>query len=424
MAIDFNADQNRMGLALLAAAGPSARPMSFGQRMFMGMGQHDQYLAEKEQREQLRKAREAQLAFQQMQMSQMIQQQAERKAAQERAAQDEGIARRLFGQPMQMGVPTSQIGPEMPERTGGMINPQTFLAQGGSVGGINDVMALNQLLAQPKRKLTTVAPGASVIDESDPTKPVFTAPDKSDKPPSAVQEYQFAKSQGYPGTFEDWSLSQGRARATTIGLPKIDIKTGEGIAGQVGPMLKGTQEQAMAGLKLVDSAQRILTATQGGNVFLGPMADIRLKAAQFADLLGVGGKDNEEKIQNTRAVVRGMAEQAVAARSQLGGQAQISNAEQELINKATSGSIGELTGPETIQIAKLNDRLGRALYAKHQSMLKGLQSVPDTQNLMPFFQVPPLPDMPQVSAPTGMPDANAIEAELRRRQQRGTTGGW
>ncbi|MBK8105995.1 MAG: hypothetical protein IPK42_10640 [Betaproteobacteria bacterium] len=111
MAIDFNADQNRMGLALLAAAGPSARPMSFGQRMFMGMGQHDQYLAEKEQREQLRKAREAQLAFQAMQMSQMVQEQAQRKAAQERAAQDEGIARRLFGQPMQMGVPTSQIGP-------------------------------------------------------------------------------------------------------------------------------------------------------------------------------------------------------------------------------------------------------------------------------------------------------------------------
>ncbi len=215
----FETDQNRLGLALLAAAGPSARPMSFGQRMFMGMGQHDQYLAEKEQREQLRKAREAQLAFQQMQMSQMIQQQAERKAAQERAAQDEGIARRLFGQPMQMGVPTSQIGPEMPERTGGMINPQTFLAQGGSVGGINDVMALNQLLAQPKRKLTTVAPGASLIDESDPTKPVFTAPDKADKPPSAVQEYQFAKSQGYQGTFEQWSLSQGKARASNVTVP-------------------------------------------------------------------------------------------------------------------------------------------------------------------------------------------------------------
>ncbi len=424
MAIDFNADQNRMGLALLAAAGPSARPMSFGQRMFMGMGQHDQYLAEKEQREQLRKAREAQLAFQQMQMSQMIQQQAERKAAQERATAIEGAYRGAIRTPQQQamekfGGPTQAAATAAP----GMLQQIDQRALIESLAKV-DPMTAFQMLLPKERKLTTVAPGASLIDEADPTKPVFTAPDKADKPPSAVQEYQFAKSQGYQGTFEDWSLSQGRARATTIGLPKIDIKTGEGIAGQVGPMLKGTQEQAMAGLKLVDSAQRILTATQGGNVFLGPMADIRLKAAQFADLLGVGGKDNEEKIQNTRAVVRGMAEQAVAARSQLGGQAQISNAEQELINKATSGSIGELTGPETIQIAKLNDRLGRALYAKHQSMLKGLQSVPDTQNLMPFFQVPPLPDMPQVSAPTGMPDANAIEAELRRRQQRGTTGGW
>ena len=108
MAIDFNADQNRMGLALLAAAGPSARPMSFGQRMFMGMGQHDQYLAEKEQREQLRKAREAQLAFQQMQMSQMIQQQAERKAAQERATAIEGAYRGAIRTPQQQAM--SQFG--------------------------------------------------------------------------------------------------------------------------------------------------------------------------------------------------------------------------------------------------------------------------------------------------------------------------
>ena len=219
MPIDFNADQNRMGLALLAAAGPSARPMSFGQRMFMGMGQHDQYLAEKEQREQLRKAREAQLAFQQMQMMQMIQQQAERKAAQERAAQDEGIARRLFGQPMQMGVPTSQIGPEMPERTGGMINPQTFLAQGGSVGGINDVMALNQLLAQPKRKLTTVAPGASVIDESDPTKPVFTAPDRQ-KEVNPNQPFMMIDGKITPNpAYQQYEMAKARAGGTNVTVP-------------------------------------------------------------------------------------------------------------------------------------------------------------------------------------------------------------
>ncbi|MBK6786301.1 MAG: hypothetical protein IPG77_01245 [Betaproteobacteria bacterium] len=419
MAIDFNADQNRMGLALLAAAGPSARPMSFGQRMFMGMGQHDQYLAEKEQREQLRKAREAQLAFQQFQMAQMVQEQAERKAAQERAAAIEGAYRGAIRTPQQQamqqfGGPTQAAATAAP----GMVPQIDQRALIESLAKV-DPMTAFQMMLPKERKLTTVAPGASLIDESDPTKAVFTAPDKADKPPTSVQEFLYAQQNP---AFSAWDESRRRAGATNIGLPRIDIKTGEGVAGQVGPMLKGSQEQAMAGLKLVDSAQRILTATQGGNVFLGPMADIRLKAAQFADLLGVGGKDNAEKIENTRAVVRGMAEQAVAARSQLGGQAQISNAEQELINKATSGSIGELTGPETIQIAKLNDRLGRALYAKHQSMLKGLQSVPDTQNLMPFFQVPPLPEVPKFSAPTGMPGANAIEAELRRRQQQ--TGDW
>ena len=227
MPIDFNADQNRLGLAMLAAAGPSARPMSFGQRMFMGMGQHDQYLAEKEQREQLRKAREAQLAFQQMQMSQMIQQQAERKAAQERAAQDEGIARRLFGQPMQMGVPTSQIGPEMPERTGGMINPQTFLAQGGSVGGINDVMALNQLLAQPKRKLTTVAPGASLIDEADPTKPVFTAPDRP-KEVNPNQPFMMIDGRITPNpAYQDYELRKAQAGRTSVNVNTAADKTFE-----------------------------------------------------------------------------------------------------------------------------------------------------------------------------------------------------
>ena len=419
MAIDFNADQNRLGLAMLAAAGPSARPMSFGQRMFMGLNQHDQYLAEKEQREQLRKAREAQLAFQQMQMAQMIQQQAERKAAQERAAAIEGAYRGAIRTPQQQamqqfGGPTQAAATAAP----GMVPQIDQRALIESLAKV-DPMTAFQMMLPKERKLTTVAPGASLIDESDPTKAVFTAPDKADKPPTSVQEFLYAQQNP---AFSAWDESRRRAGATNIGLPRIDIKTGEGVAGQVGPMLKGSQEQAMAGLKLVDSAQRILTATQGGNVFLGPMADIRLKAAQFADLLGVGGKDNAEKIENTRAVVRGMAEQAVAARSQLGGQAQISNAEQELINKATSGSIGELTGPETIQIAKLNDRLGRALYAKHQSMLKGLQSVPDTQNLMPFFQVPPLPEVPKFSAPTGMPGANAIEAELRRRQQQ--TGDW
>ena len=157
MAIDFNADGNRRGLALLAAAGPSARPMSFGQRMFMGLNHHDQYLAEKEQREQLRKAREAQLAFQQMQMAQMIQQQAERKAAQERATAIEGAYRGAIRTPQQQamqqfGGPTRAAATAAP----GMVPQVDQRALIESLAKV-DPMTAFQMMLPKERKLTTVA---------------------------------------------------------------------------------------------------------------------------------------------------------------------------------------------------------------------------------------------------------------------------
>ena len=410
-------------LAVMQAAAGLLGPGSNAQR-FAGAGAtYAQQMQAERARKLIEDERRQMMEARAQEMEARRRQQAEAAAALAKRAEFENALRGVIRSPdqqamTQFGGPTRAAAAAAP----GMSPQLDQNALLGVMRQFEPASAIEMLKPKPD-DVMNVAPGGTVWSKRD-QKALFTAPDRADKPPSAVQEYQFAKTQGYPGTFEQWSLSQGRARATNIGLPKIDIKVGEGVAGQVGPMLKGSQEQAMAGVKLVDSAQRILTATQGGNVFLGPMAEIRLKTAQFADLLGVGGKDNAEKILNTRAVVRGMAEQAVAARSQLGGQAQISNSEQELLNKATSGRIGELTGPETIQIAKLNDRLGRALYAKHQSMLKGLQAVPDTQNLMPFFQVPPLPEMPTISAPTGMPDVSAIEAELRRRQQSGATGGF
>ena len=98
MAIDFNADQNRMGLALLAAAGPSARPMSFGQRMFMGMGQHDQYLREKEAQEMLRKRQATQELLIAAQMQEMQAQAEQRRAQiaamQQKAAEEKDLAAR------------------------------------------------------------------------------------------------------------------------------------------------------------------------------------------------------------------------------------------------------------------------------------------------------------------------------------------
>lgn len=219
----------------------------------------------------------------------------------------------------------------------------------------------------------------------------YRAPPKPSETPSEYRLFELSGAKERGLTFDQWDQARRRAGATNIGLPKIDIKVGEGVAGQVGPLLKETREQALSGIKLVDSANRILEAAEKGNLYAGPTANLRLKGAQIADVLGLGGKDTQEKITNTRTVVRAMAEQGVAARSQLGGQAQISNSEQELLTRATSGDINDLTAGEIVQIATLNDRLGRQLYERHSQSLAGLKNTPNTENLTPFFQVPRLP---------------------------------
>jgi hypothetical protein len=52
--------------------------------------------------------------------------------------------------------------------------------------------------------------------------------------------------------------------------------------------------------QLADSANRIIDLVQQGNVFTGPVADIKLNIAR---VLNVAGADNQEKIANTEALI-------------------------------------------------------------------------------------------------------------------------
>jgi hypothetical protein len=174
---------------------------------------------------------------------------------------------------------------------------------------------------------------------------------------------------------------------------KIDIKTGESIANQVGPMLKESRASALAGAKLMESSNRILESLdKNQGVYVGPGADLRLKGAQVADLLGITGKDTKEKIVNTRKVIQGMAEQAVAARSQLGSQAQISNSEQELLNRATSGSASDMTVEEIRQLAKLSQRMASQMYELHSGQIQNMSADPSISGLAKFYNVPKPPN--------------------------------
>lgn len=119
------------------------------------------------------------------------------------------------------------------DATGGMEtaaeNPANASGPGGfDMSGYADALAqFNPVQAlQLREALKKQEPK---IQEFDPTKSYGTvqngkitelrpAQPKPDDLPSAVREYQFAKSQGYPGSFEQWTTSQKKAGASSVSV--------------------------------------------------------------------------------------------------------------------------------------------------------------------------------------------------------------
>lgn len=220
------------------------------------------------------------------------------------------------------------------------------------------------------------------IDRSG-VKPVYTAPEKPAATPSGIQEYQFAVQQGYKGSFADWKTSNARAGATNV-TNRIENKVGESIAGQVGPIMKASAEKTTGAINLANSSRLMLEALDKGNVYVGPTANARLKLAQFGQVLGVGGKDEEEKINNTRQLIRSLSEGAVEARKELAGQGQVTENEAAAVTKAYSGNIEDLTVSEIRLIAGLNIKREKLARQRHQRILKNAPA-----SLQPYYQVDP-----------------------------------
>ncbi|MCD6674837.1 MAG: hypothetical protein LT106_18545 [Burkholderiaceae bacterium] len=179
----------------------------------------------------------------------------------------------------------------------------------------------------------------------------------------------------------------GRASAPSMEV-KVENKMGESVGQQVGPMLKAGREQTIGALNLGRSGEAIISAIDGGQVIAGPGAKWRLFGAQVADLLGVGGKDNAEKLQNTRRVVRGLADAAVEARKRLAGQGQVTENEAKAVEKASSGSIEDLTVDEIKLIANLNVKAARMAARDYASQLDAMP--PEMSGARPFYAIPGL----------------------------------
>lgn len=142
-----------------------------------------------------------------------------------------------------------------------------------------------KLKHDPSKRFKAV--GNSLFDVSgDPTKPIWSQAEKPPAPPAAIEEYNFAKGQGFQGSFMDFQAAKAKAGMRSEAVWQIDpqnplvqvnVQTGERKALPGAEKAQGQQEQAANAMADVDrmiaSANDLLqhpgrkTATGKSSVF-------------------------------------------------------------------------------------------------------------------------------------------------------------
>lgn len=190
--------------------------------------------------------------------------------------------------------------------------------------------------------------------------------------------------------YQQFAITKSKAGAPSVNV-KTDVKTGESLGKEVGPMMRDSVVAAEGAVKQVDAANRVVAAVDSGKIIAGPGASAHLRIAQIGDALGVTGKDTSEKIVNTRHTIRGLAELTLQGRQQMRGQGAITESEGKLAEKAMSGDIDDLTPAEIRILAQASERAARFNHAEHQRKLQVMQKNPALQGLAPFYQGPAMP---------------------------------
>lgn len=226
---------------------------------------------------------------------------------------------------------------------------------------------------------------------------------KPESMPSSIREYEYAKAQGYAGSFQQFQLEQKKAGATNVST-HVENKMGDSLAGQIGPMVKDSKTSADGAVKMFDAADRIEKALNSNKVTNGPLATQIQTVKQFAQVVGGG---NDEGIRQTRQVIKALAQMSVEARKQLAGQGQVTENEAAAVAKADSGDINDLTTGELRDLATLTKRAAHYKATAHQAMIDTMSGNSATSPQVPFYKVQGLdqllnyePKMPQIGGPS------------------------
>jgi hypothetical protein len=220
--------------------------------------------------------------------------------------------------------------------------------------------------------------------------PIYDSRQTENKPTDDIREYEYAKQQGFTGSFPDWQLEQKRAGATSVNLGNAPGKS-------VFEAVAARSDDARAAAAALPAFANARAAIDSGNIILGAGADLRLGMQKVGALLGL----DPSAAENTETFRSAIAPVVLAAVKGLGAGTGISNADRDFAEKAAGGNITL----EPNSIRRLLDIGQRAAEAKIKNFKETLDKVyapgdPESEKIRALFDVP-LPDLTPAIAPTG-----------------------
>ena len=193
-----------------------------------------------------------------------------------------------------------------------------------------------------------------------------------------------------------------RAGATNVAVNTEKTVFGD-IASGVGKSLGAGPDQARAAVQTLQTVSQIRQAIDSGRMTAGPGTSARQFLGQAGQVLGVAGKDETERLVETRRAIQGLAQLELDAAQQMKGQGQITEAERAIIRRAASGDIDSMSIPELRMLMTTMDKTSRSKIAANQRTVEMLRQYPGAGPLPQLMDVP-MP--PEYQAPAAAPPGN------------------
>jgi Sec-independent protein translocase protein TatA len=350
-----------IGLGILM--GNTGRPGDLGQGVLQGVGNYQNMMAQQQRQKLLEQQ-------QQMQNEQFNWTKQDREREQ---AQREAQAKAYQGIAQQYSIDPAVL--------------QSFPDIG------KDILKRQMLPQAPKIAFT---PSGVAYDENNPTLQLGENYAKPEAKPSAIQEYEYARGQGFSGSFNDFQLKQKRAGASNVNVSmNTDKKYGEILGSKLAEQDAAAIDAARSAPARLDNARMVKQVLQA-NPITGTGAEYRLAANKA---LATAGIIDGTQVKNTEDLASLLASSTLDAikTSGLGGGQGFTDKDRQFLEKARSGNI-EINAQTLNTLADLNERAALATIKRGNDVIKQIQTDPNSGDVGKRLQPIAVPQASQPKA--------------------------